>query len=272
VVPGPVPAVPPEDPLAGVLALPGVAESLEAARSAVDALLWDRGVREHQAEVVAESALRGAWANAWFDGAECGLAELRSGVAVDGSPVGHLLGNTLALHGELPGLVGVVGTAPAQALARMHALVAHGFAADEELGRPRSTAQADDPLRIGGLPGAEESAQRMATLGLVLVGSRAPGILVAAVAHAELAALRPFGWGSGLVARAVVRLVLAQRGVDPSMLGAPEQGLRASGRPAYVRALRGYAAGTAAGVAGMVGLVAGAVTAGAREPIGWIAG
>lgn len=264
-------ADPVDDPLAGLLDLPGVTESLEAARAAVDSLLWDRAVKARQAEVVAESALRGVWANAWFEGAECGLAELRSGAALDASPIGRLLAGTLALHTELPALVPVIGSSPAQALARMHALVARGFAADDELGRPRGDDQADDALRIGGLPGTGEVAERMAGLGHVLTSSTAPGVLVAAIAHAEMAALRPFGWGSGLVARAVLRLVLAQRGVDPGMLAAPELGLRAAGRPAYVRAVRGYATGTPDGVAAMIRLVAGAVETGARQPGAWVA-
>lgn len=265
---GPLPA---DDPLAGVLGLPGVGEAVEGARRAVDGLLWDRAVSPRQAEVVAESALRGAWASAWFDGAECGLAELRSGAALDGSPVGRVLANSIALHAELPSLVGVIGTAPAQALARMHALAANGFAPAAELGRPRSTESADDPLRLGGLPGPDEVVARLAGLGEVLVSSRAPGVLVAAVAHAEVASLRPFGWGSGLVARALTRLVLAQRGVDPAMLGAPELGLRAAGRPAYVRALRGYASGSPKGVSEIVSLLAGAVSAGASAAPGWLA-
>jgi hypothetical protein len=258
------------DPLAGLLELPGVAESLDAARGAIDTLLWDRSVKARQAEVVAESALRGVWANAWFEGAETGLPALRSGAALDSSPIGRLLAGTLAMHAELPALVPVVGTAPAQALARMHTLVARGFVADDELGRPRSGTDADDPLRIGVLPAGQEVAQRLAAVGRLLSTSTAPGVLVAVVVHAELAALRPFTWGSGLVARAALRLVLAQRGVDPGMLAAPELGLRAAGRPAYVRALRGYAAGTPEGVGDMIRLVAGAVEVGGRQPRGWV--
>jgi hypothetical protein len=261
-----------QDPLVGLLELPGVGEAVDAGRAAVDALLWDRAVGRSAAEVTAESALRGAWANAWFEGAECGLPELRTGAALDGSPVGRVLANALALHAELPELVGVVGSAPAQALARMHAVAAHGFVAPDAVGRPRGLEPPDDPLRIGAVVGAEEVAERLAALGQVLVSSTAPGLLVAAVAHAEVASLRPFAWGSGLVARALLRLVLAQRGVDPGMLGCPELGLRSVGRPGYVRALRGYAGGTGDGVAGMVRLVAEAVAVGARAPAGWVAG
>lgn len=243
---------------------------MAAARTAVDELLWDRGVLERQPEVRAESVVRGAWASAWFEGAETGLAELRSGAALDGSPVGRLLANSLAVRAELPALVPIIGTAPGQALARMHALAAHGFVEDAELGRPRSTTTGDDPLRIGPLVGPAEVAERMAALSHLLVTSTAPGVLVAAVAHAEVAVLRPFGWGSGLVARALLPLVLAQRGVDASLLGAPELGLRGCGRPAYVRAAKGYADGSEAGVAAMLGLISDAVAEGARQPIGWL--
>ncbi|MGB8022112.1 MAG: hypothetical protein WCF04_12850 [Candidatus Nanopelagicales bacterium] len=242
-----------------------MAAALEAARSAVDALIWDRDVRQRRAEVVAESAVRGAWANAWFEGAECRLPDLRSGASLDRSPVGRLLAGAVALQAQLPDLVPVVGTAPAQALARMHSLVAVGFVPDLELGRPRSGVLADDALRIGATPPPDEVVARLAGLSRVLRSSTAPGILVAAIAHGEVAAMRPFGWGSGLVARALIRLVLAQRGVDPQMLGAPEIGLRLAGRPRYVKAVRGYAQGTPEGVATFIELVASAVCEGARS-------
>lgn len=257
--------------LDGLLDLPGVADAVAGARGAVDALLWDRGVRARQGEVVGESALRGAWANAWFEGAQCGLAELRDGSVLDGSPIGRVLAGSVALGAELPGLVGVVGTAPAQALARMHAVAARGFAPEDDLGRPRQGPWAEDALRIGATPGPEEVAQRLAGVAALLRGSRAPGVLVAAVVHAEVAALRPFSWGSGLVARALLRLVLAERGVDPAMQSAPEVGLRAAGRPQYVRRLRGYLGGTPEGVAEFLVMVCDAVATGASDAPAWSA-
>ena len=78
--------------------------------------------------------------------------------------------------------------------------------------------------------------------------SQAPAMLVACIVHAELMALQPFAWGSGLLARASVRLTLAARGVDPSMFTIPEHGMLAQGRPAYVSAIRAYALGTAEGI------------------------
>ncbi len=258
------------DPLTPLLALPGVDEALTSARRAVDELLWDRAVAADSGRVAAESQLQGAWANAWFEGAECGLPELRSGAAMDGSPIGRLLASTVVLHAELASQVPVLGVAPAQALARMHALVARGFVPDDDLGRPRATDAPDDALRIGPAPGPPEVAERLVALSSILRSSTAPGVLAAAVAHAEVAALRPFTWGSGLVARALLRVVLAQRGVDPGLLTAPEVGLRAVGRPRYVRALRAYQEGSPEGVAGFVTLVAGAIGTGARSARGWV--
>lgn len=257
------------DPLLGLAQLPGVEDACAGARDAVDALLWDRDLRARQAEIVAESALRGVWASAAFEGAETRLDALRSGSSLDDSPLGRLFSGTLAMHGELPELVDLVGRAPSQALARMHALVAHSFVPMAEVGRPRRVDQADDPLRIGLLPAADSVASRLRDLTTVLTTSEASGVLVAIVVHAELAVLRPFAWGSGLVARGALRLVLAQRGVDPTMISAPELGLRAAGRPRYVRALRGYASGTPEGVSEFVGLVAGAIRIGAEQPRAW---
>ena len=71
-------------------------------------------------------------------------------------------------------------------------------------------------------------------------------MVVAAIVHAELMTLQPFTYGSGLVARAVDRLVLSSRGVDPDNWAVPEAGLHALGRPTYARGLRAYAGGDVA--------------------------
>jgi hypothetical protein len=79
--------------------------------------------------------------------------------------------------------------------------------------------------------------------------------------------VRPFAWGSGLLARASVRLVLAGRGVDPSLFSIPEHGMLELGRPAYVAALRDYASGTPAGVTSFIVWQATAVALGARAVV-----
>jgi Fic family protein len=95
--------------------------------------------------------------------------------------------------------------------------------------------------------------------------TEAPALVVAAVVHAELMTMQPFTYGSGLVARAVDRLVLGARGVDPDNWSVPEAGLHAQGRPTYVRALRGYATGGSEGISQWVQFYCGALADGTRN-------
>jgi hypothetical protein len=231
----------PADPLAVLGQDVTTAAALAAARAEVDALLWRRDVRAAATEVAAASVERGGRDSAAIDGADV--------VVVEDSPMGRVLAAALRLTAAIPAQVDVFTQAPLQSLAHLHALVAVDFAADEDLGRPRRTDAADDPLSLGSLPSARVAAERISMLADVLTTpSEAPALLVAAIAHAEVATLRPFTWGSGLVARACVRLVMAGRGVDPSLFSIPERGMHELGRPAYVRALRAYATGTPEGV------------------------
>jgi len=256
----------PADVLAPLLVLPGVADSAERARAAVDSVLWDRAVRARAAEVVAGSRLRGAWASAAMDGAEVRPDALVSGDALDGSPIGRVVAAAIALQAEIPGRVDLVGRAPLQVLSHLHSVVAVGFAPDEDRGRLRTGEVADDPLRLGELPAGAEASRRMTALATILTRpTDAPALVVAAVVHAEVAVTRPFAWGSGLLARATTRLVLAARGVDPDGVTVPEAGLFAAGRSAYVAALRAYATGTPDGVARWLTLHAEAVRVGADE-------
>ena len=248
---------PASDPLAALAAAPDVAAAALAAREEIDALLWRRDVRNAAAEVAAASRERGARDSAAIDGADV--------VAVDDSPMGRVLEAALRLNAAVPTQVDVFAASPLQALAHLHAIVAVGFVDGSELGRPRAGDEADDPLTLGDLPSARAAAERLALLaGTLTRPTEAPALVVAAVAHAEVAVLRPFAWGSGLLARAMTRLVLASRGVDPSLFSIPERGVLESGRPAYVRALRGYAAGTPDGVGDFIIWHAAACALGAR--------
>jgi hypothetical protein len=245
------------DPLAMLAADPLAAAALQAAREEVDALLWRRDVRAAAAEVASASVQRGARDSAAIDGADVAL--------VDESPMGRVLDAALRLTAAVPTQVEVFSTAPLQALAHLHAVTAHGFAPNDELGRPRSGDVSDDPLRLGPPPPAAAAADRLALLAsTVTAPTQAPALMVAAIAHAELAVVRPFAWGSGLIARAATRLVLASRGVDPSLFGIPEHGMLEQGRPAYVRALRAYASGTREGVTEFVVWHATSVAMGAK--------
>ncbi len=250
----------PSDPLAALARDETVAAASVAAREEVDALLWRRDVRGAAAEVAAASVERGARDSAAIDGADIAL--------VEDSPMGRVLDAALRLTAAVPSQVDVFTTAPLQALAHLHALAAHGFVDDDELGRPRSSDRADDPLALGPLPPSGVAADRLALLAATLTTpTEAPALVVAAIAHAELAVLRPFAWGSGLVARATTRLVMASRGVDPSLFSIPERGMLEQGRPAYVRALRAYATGTREGVSDFIVWHAVSVGLGARSVV-----
>ena len=222
-------------------ALEGVPSALAAARDAVDARLRDRGLRRTTPELTTESLLRGAAASAELDGSTSSVAELRDGagdqVAVAAARV----------NGELLRLVPVVSRSPLQALARLHALAAAGLVSADVLGRPRPAAGV---------------AARLQALGAVLLAeTTAPAIAVAGIAHAEVLAVEPFEWGNGLVARAVERLVLVARGVDPTSVTVPEVG-HLSLEPSYRASLGAYASGGVAGRQDWLLHVAAAVTRG----------
>ena len=273
------------DPFAALLDLPGVTAAVDESRTAVDGLLGHRVLRRRSAEVTAESALRGARASAELEGAGIELERLR-GQLMHGQPVtvpskdarqGQLVTNAVRLHADLGALLPSWKNAPRQALARLHVLAAADLGVpDEHLGRPRTSATdpVEDPLGLGRAPDPLEVSARLDGLcRLLLEPTKAPAVVVAAVVHGELLALRPFGSVDGLVARAAARLVLVDRGLDPKAVSAPEvghaeldaQGLRVAHSHAYADAARGYLAGGAEGVARWVVHCAQAVALGARE-------
>ncbi len=263
------------DPLAVIARLPGVPEAVQDARTAVDRLYGHRVLRRRGPEVSAESALRGARASAALEGVDIPLESLRSGTAE--SPVAQ---GALRASSEVGRLSKTWRTAPRQVLARLHAVAAAdlhrvaepgggglaGPVVDEDLlGRPRTGPATSDPLGLGPAPGAEAAAARMASLvTLLTTPSKAPALVLAAIVHAELVVLRPFGTADGLVARAAERLTLVEFGLDPKSLVAVEVGHADSGE-AYGESLRGYLKGTSEGVAGWVRHCATAVELGARE-------
>ncbi|MBA3265221.1 MAG: oxidoreductase [Nocardioidaceae bacterium] len=214
------------DPFGAAAELEGVPSALAAARSGIDVLLRDRGLRRTTPALTAESLLRGAAASAALEGSGTNLDDLRSGR-------GDAIATAAArLNSGLLALVPVIASAPLQALARMHALAAADTEVSENLGRPR--------LEAG-------FAARLQLLSRQLVApTRAPALSVASLAHAELATLRPFGSRDGLVARAIERLILVSRGVDPASLIVPEAGHAAMGT-AYHQALNAYGERSAQG-------------------------
>lgn len=208
---------------------------MTSARDAADAVLRDRGRRQITSEESAKALLAGARDSA-------AMAEPRW------EP------GSVRLSTQLIDLAALIRTSPGQVLARAHSLLAKDQLGDDELGRVRPEASA----RIGGL-------NRLLTS-----PSAAPAIVVAAVAHAEVATAGPFGdlGADQILARAVEHMVLVQAGVDPRAVLLPEAGHRASGRT-YAATLEAYASGSVDGVRGWILHCGQALTYGAEvSPLG----
>lgn len=251
------------DPIAALAELPGVADSVVQARKAIDAVLWPRNLGGDGPQLAVASRVHGAQASAAVDGVDFAIEAWWSGDAWEDSPMGRIAAGVWRGYRELPALVDVWRTAPLQAIARLHALLAKGIEPDLALGRPRS-GDAMDPLRLGPAADAESLGPRLSLLGtLVGRGTGAPAVVEAAVVHGEIMALRPFETGSGQVARMATRLVLAARGLDPDQLTVPEVGILRVGRPTYVAGLRSYLTGTSAGMAAWIDYFATTLIAGA---------
>ncbi len=271
------------DPLAALGSLPGVAESVESVRKAVDRVYGHRVMRRRSNEITGEAALRGSRGSAALSGADWALEEVRRRTDFSGDDEARVVGAALRLTAEAGELLSIWRQSPLRVLARLHlvaAVAAVSAAAPEvtadTVGRPRlagepvsetPAAGAAGPPLIGlPLPDADEVAGRLDGLArLVVTGSSAPALVTAAVVHGELLALRPFGSHNGLVARAAERIVLIGSGLDPKSVCPPEVGHAELGRAAYVAALDGYASGTPEGMAAWIAHCGKAVGLGARE-------
>jgi len=216
------------DPLAPLLELADIAAAVEAARDQIDQALRHRALRRNGGQVAAEVGLRSAIASAALEGAAYEREAVRAGTVTD--PV---VQGALRVAGALPGLSDLWPKAPRQALARLHVLAARDVVPAEELGRPVT-----DPL----------VAARLETLaGLVAGGSATSPLVLAAVVHGELLALRPFAGPSAVVARAAARLTLLSSGLDPRGLVGVDIG-HLERQPEYVGAARAFATGTPDGI------------------------
>lgn len=230
------------DPLAWLNGFEGVPSAFAAARDGIDVLLRDRGMRQTTAEQTTESLLRGAVASAILEGSTSSLEEVRGGSGDETAQA------AVRVSTSLLGLAPLLTTSPLQVFARIHSLAAVGTVATEDLGRPISP----------------EAANRLTMLGSTLMATQAPGLIVAALAHAEIATVGAFASHNGIVARAVERLIVAARGVDPFSVTIPEAG-HLGVREAYESNLRGYASGSQGGLRAWLLYAAEAYTLGAEQ-------
>ena len=239
------------DPLAPLLALPGVAAAADQAREALGRAHLHRANLRRWPVTAAEAALRAARASAVLDGGLKLDEQLDASAASDPVFAGALR-VAQALEGGETTLVGVWQRAPLQALARLHMLAAADRVDEDQLGRPRADADVGPRLEL--------------LAKIVTGGSGAPAPVIAAVAHGELLTLAPFGSADGVVARAVSRLVTIATGLDPHGLGVPEVSWMRRAAD-YRDAARGFAAGTPDGIAAWLVLCCRAMRTGAQEAL-----
>lgn len=245
-----------------LLDLPGVHEAVEEARDACTRLRWHEGLRRRSAEAAAESRVRGATASALLEGAE--PAGSRGSVAVVRDhmrgalpwpdplgPVDRVVKAAVQVTAATEGIDAAVVGSPAQVLARLHLAAAADLLPPDRVGRPRRDGEACDELTdLGPAPAAADITPRLALLADLLGSVRqgAPAVIVAALVHAEVAAVRPFARGNGLVARALDRAVVRATGIDPTGVAVVEQGHTERAGVDYRGGLASYATGGAEGV------------------------
>ena len=139
------------DPLAALGSLPGVAESVESVRKAVDRVYGHRIMRRRSNAITSEAALRGARGSAALSGADWALEEVRRRSDFSGDDDARVMGAALRLTAEAGQLLSIWRQSPLRVLARLHLVAA---ASDgDEVGRPR---QAGEDGRSGGREMADE--------------------------------------------------------------------------------------------------------------------
>ncbi len=250
-------AKPAPGPASALADLPGVAESVAAARAACEDLRWHPALRRRMAECRVEATVWSAWASADLEGAGITPEAVRAATAgIDALPADAVglvargvvravaVAERLSTHGARE-----LRRAPRQALAGLHLAAAGGIVADGDLGRPR--------------PGAQAAAARARLEALItLLADPVPTLIVGALGYAELACAEPFSSSNAVIGRALMRTVLVGGGLDPTGVAVPD--LAWAGDPETHRAaLAGYATGGTDGVAAWLRHVGESVAAGA---------
>ncbi|HET9654037.1 MAG TPA: hypothetical protein VFP72_01700 [Kineosporiaceae bacterium] len=257
--------------------LPEVAAVVESTREACIALRRHPALRRRTAAARAEAMVRAAHSTAALAGSQLPVALFRDAVRgradFPDDAAGRTARGALRALAEVERLGPTWGQAPLQALARLHTAAGAGLMADDLLGRPRPAgAQPGDGADLHDATGApliapdgQQLAGRLESLAaLMRAPASVPALLVAALVHAEVAVVRPFSAGNGLVARALCRAVVVERGLDASGVAVWEPALVAAG-VTYSQALSDYATGRPSGVTGWVCGFGEAVQAGALE-------
>lgn len=112
------------DPLAALGNLPGVADSVESVRKAVDRVYGHRVMRRRSNEITSEAALRGARGSAALSGADWALEEVRRRSDFSGDDEARTMGAALRLTAEAGQLLSIWRQSPLRVLARLHLVAA----------------------------------------------------------------------------------------------------------------------------------------------------
>lgn len=242
--------------LAQIADWPELRDPIDRVRDALTSLRWHQALRRRIPESAAESRVRGAQASGELEGARLPVdmvRELMAGVRAwprQVDPVESVMRGVVAATAASEEVLGYVLATPAQALARLHVAAVGDRVDASEVGRPRSPGEGCGELvDVGPLPTALEVSTRLDLLGdAVRHHGEVPAVVLAAVAHAEIATMRPFSHGNGVVARAFERSLVQATGLDPTGVAVTELGHFRQGMPAYVGALTAYATGSRDGV------------------------
>ena len=262
--------------LTELAAMPEVSAASERARDVCTQLRWHEALRRRIPEAAAESRVRGAWASAELDGARSTatiVRDLMRGArerSPQPDPAERVIHGAIAATAETEHVRALVTSAPGQVLARLHTAAAAQLVDEyEQLGRPRREGEGCEEFAdLGSAPTGAELRDRLAgIIELMQSASRAPALVVASIVHAEIAMVRPFVVGNGLVARAVERSLVTATGLDPTGVVVPEAGHGHEGGPAYLGSLNGYVHGGAPGVSLWLKHCGDSLVAGAEE--GW---
>jgi Fic family protein len=265
------------DPLAPLAARLDVAEAVDSVRAACLELRRHPALRRSGAPAAAEAGVRAARASAALEGARLPVDLVRDAVRGAGlypdDATGATVRGAVRALAEIDRLGSVWQRAPLQALARLHTAAMAGALPPDAVGRPREPGEQPEDSRdlvddagreIEAPEGEALQAQLKSLVRLLTKPADSPALLVAAVAHAEIAVIRPFRAGNGVVARALCRAVLIGRGVDTTGVAVWEAGLLAMG-PRYRAGLAAYAADGEAALAGWVTTFAEAMRDGVTE-------
>lgn len=202
-------------PLAPLARLDGVAEAIDAAREACEALRWHRGLRRQWSVARAEAGVRAARSGLALDGVRLPVPLVRDvargAAAVPSGPEGERLLGALRVQAEVerrmrpPGAAGGGRGLPAgQLLARLHAAAAGSV---PDAGRPRGTSSA----------GQEAPAEAGATAERLTEQRSEQQSERHVEQHGELRGLGPAPVGGGLRARLSMLQDLLDRPLTPDV-------------------------------------------------------